>query len=157
VAHHGGQLIYHPDNRFRTTHDVLQKGDHRLAALIDKLTQGETGYGRYAFLGDERFLAYTSCKVMPWSVGITVLQGDLMADINRFQKKMLTFFGVIMLLILFISYLFIKGLTRPIKQAPQLLSRLIRPLYASAPRRLLRSGLIDYERGLKPLARLPAD
>jgi hypothetical protein len=51
----------------------FKKGDHRLAALIDKLTQDETGYDRYAFLGDERFLAYTSCKVMPWSVGITVL------------------------------------------------------------------------------------
>ncbi len=116
IHHYGGNLIYHPDSRYRNTRDVLQRGDHRLAAHIDKLTNGDTGYGRYAFLGDEKFLVYTPCKEMPWSVGITVLQEELMADINRFQKKMLTFFWVIILLILPISYLFIKGLTRPIQQ-----------------------------------------
>ncbi len=116
LTHHGGRIIYHPDPQFETTQQVLQKGDDRLHTHIERLTRGDVGYGRYAFLGEEKFLVYTPCQQMPWSVGITVLQGELMADINRFQKKMLTFFGIIILLILPISYLFIKGLTRPIKQ-----------------------------------------
>lgn len=116
LTHHGGDLIYHPDDRFRTTGDILQNGDRRLATHIDQLTKGKIGYGRYSFLGDEKFLVYRPCKAVPWSVGIAVLQGELMADINRFQKRMQTFFLVIILLILPVSYLFIKGLTRPIQQ-----------------------------------------
>lgn len=116
LTDHGGDLVYHPDRRFRTTFDVIQNGDERLRAHLQLLTQGKTGHGRYSFLGDEKFLVYTPCKEMPWSVGISVLEAELMADINRFQKRMLTFFWVIIVLILPISYLFIKGLTRPIKQ-----------------------------------------
>jgi PAS domain S-box-containing protein len=116
LIHHSGDIIYHPDSRFRRTRDILQKGDERLRTHIDQSNRGMTGYGRYSFLGEQKFLVYTPCRQMPWSVGITVLHGELMADVNRFQKKMLTFFMVIIVLILPVSYLFIKGLTRPIQQ-----------------------------------------
>lgn len=116
LTHHEGKLIYHPDQRLRTTHQLIRNGDERLQSHIQHITRAKTGYGRYSFFNKEKFLVYTACQKMPWSVGITVLEAELMADINRFQKKMRTFFLIIIFLILPISYLFIKGLTRPIKQ-----------------------------------------
>ncbi|MEJ2157864.1 MAG: histidine kinase dimerization/phospho-acceptor domain-containing protein [Desulfobacteraceae bacterium] len=116
LTHHRGDIIFHPDNRFRTTADILPNGDDRLRRLIAQSALGKTGYGRYTFQGVQKFLVYAPCRQMPWSVGITVLQGELMADVIRFQKKMISFFVVVIVLILPVSYLFIKGLTRPIQQ-----------------------------------------
>ncbi len=116
LAHYNGYLVYHPDNRFETTRDIIEHGDDRLRTHVGLSTQGKTGSGRYTFIGEKKFLVYTPCTQMPWSVGITVYQRELMADVNRFQKRMLTFFLAIIALILPISYLFIKGLTRPIQQ-----------------------------------------
>lgn len=116
LVHYDGDLIYHPDDRFQTTRDINERGDERLRTHVERATQGKTGSGRYSFLGNPKFLVYTPCRQMSWSVGITVSQSELMADVNRFQKKMLTFFLAIIALILPVSYLFIKGMTRPIQQ-----------------------------------------
>ncbi|MBC2713065.1 MAG: HAMP domain-containing protein [Desulfosarcina sp.] len=124
LMHHGGKMIHHPDRQFRSTRDIIKNSDDRLQIHIHQMTQGKKGYGHYSFLEEEKFLVYTPCRERPWSVGITILQAELMADINRFQKKMLTFFLVIIILILPISYLFIKGLTRPIKQLIEGASRI---------------------------------
>lgn len=124
LIHHGGQVIDHPDPALQTIEDVIQIGDSRLVEHIGQMTQGNSGYGRYAFAGDKKFLVYTACQQMPWSVGITVQERGLMADINRFQQKMQTFFLVIIVLIMPISYLFIKSLTRPIKQLKDGASRI---------------------------------
>lgn len=116
IMHDGGNVIHHPDQRLLFTSEFIQRGDTRFQALIRQMTQGEKGHGLYGLAGEEKFLVYSPCRERPWSVGITVREAELMADINGFQKKMLTFFLVIILLILPSSYLFIKGLTRPIKQ-----------------------------------------
>jgi PAS domain S-box-containing protein len=116
LIHNNGEVIYHPDAGLKTTADILVNGDDRLRGLIQRAAQGAIGYGAYTYQGEEKFLVYTPCEKMPWYVGITVLEKELMADINRFQQKLLTFLSAIILLILPISYLFIKGLTRPIQQ-----------------------------------------
>jgi PAS domain S-box-containing protein len=116
LTHKNGKVIYHPDPKLGTIQDILAKGDHRLKSHLGRATQGEIGHGAYTYQGEEKFLVYTPCEKMPWQVSITVLERELMADINRFQQKLLTFLSAIILLILPISYLFIKGLTKPIRQ-----------------------------------------
>lgn len=116
LTHYNGDLIYHPDDRFQTIQDIAENGDKRLRTLVERSARGETGSGRYTFRDTKKFLVYAPCHQVPWSVGITVSQRELMADVNRFQKKMITFFLAIIALILPVSYLFIKGLTRPIQQ-----------------------------------------
>jgi signal transduction histidine kinase len=116
LIHNNGEVIYHPDRWLKTTQDILARGDDRLRDHLQQATQGNTGYGAYTYQGEKKFLVYTPCERIPWHVSITVLEKELMADINRFQQKLLTFLSAIILLILPISYLFIKGLTRPIQQ-----------------------------------------
>lgn len=116
LIHRNGAVIYHPDSHFKTMQDILKKGDARLGQHLQRAAEGKDGSGAYSFMDDEKFIVYTSSKKMPWQISITVLEKELMADINRFQHKLLTFLSAILLLILPTSYLFIKGLTKPIKQ-----------------------------------------
>jgi PAS domain S-box-containing protein len=116
LIHNNGEVIYHPDPHLKTIQEIFANGDVRLRELIKRAARGNTGYGGYTYSGEAKFLVYTPCERMPWHISITVLERELMADINRFQQKLLTFLSAIILLILPISYLFIKGLTRPIRQ-----------------------------------------
>ena len=116
LLHNSGRFIFHPDKDLRLLRDLTDNGDDRLEKLTLEMASAGQGHGLYSVSGQDKFLVFSRCLERPWIVGITVLQDELMVDINSFLKKMVTFLVMVILLILPISYLFIKGVTRPINQ-----------------------------------------
>ena len=116
LMHQTGYFIHHPENILNFIEDVTPHGDERLRELTRQMSAAPQGHGLYSVFGQEKFLVFSLCRERPWIVGITVSKAELMVDINRFLKKMLTFLAGLILLILPVSYLFIHGITRPINQ-----------------------------------------
>ena len=116
LMHETGYLIFNPNSTQPSITDLASEGDQRLKDLVGLMTTARQGHGLYSIYGQEKFLVFSRCQDRPWIVSITVLKAELMSDINRFLKKMLSFQAVVILLILPVSFLFIKVITRPIKQ-----------------------------------------
>lgn len=111
-----GYLVYHPDPNLFWQNTLIQQGDHRLSQLFAQMRSGQKGFGEYEFKGKTKFMVFTSCRIKPWSVGITLQKEEFMADILKYRKSILTFSGVIVVLIILVSIYFIRSLTQPIHQ-----------------------------------------
>jgi len=111
-----GYLIYHPDQKLRLKKTFMESGDDKLKRLITKMKLGERGFGEYLFKRIVKYMVFTPCRVKKWSVGITLHRSELMADIYKLRRRMITFSSMIIALILFVSFLFVKSITHPISQ-----------------------------------------
>jgi len=111
-----GYLIYHPDRSLRLKRSFIESGDVRLNRLIQRMKSGERGFGDYLFNKIEKYMVFTPCRIKNWSVGITLHKSELMADIYRLRRRMITFVSIIIGLILLVSFLFVRSLTHPIRQ-----------------------------------------
>ncbi len=109
-------FLYHPRQDLLTAKDIIESGDLKLKHLINRIKAGEKGSGDYRLGGIEKNMVFTPCRHKNWSVVITVLKSELMADIIKLKHRMITFVSVILGLILVVSFLFVKSITRPIGQ-----------------------------------------
>ncbi|MBU2627793.1 MAG: PAS domain S-box protein [Proteobacteria bacterium] len=111
-----GYLIYHPDQSLNLNNTFIENGDANLANLIKKMQSGERGFGEYLFKNKKKYMVFTPCRIKNWSVGITLQRSEFMADIIKLRQSMMTFSALIIILIIFVSLLFVKSLTHPISQ-----------------------------------------
>lgn len=113
-----GHLIYHPDHAPGSVLeiDLVLNGDDRFRDHIYRMMAGRKGFGDYAYEGLEKFIVFRPCKRMNWSIGVTVFKSELMAGIHRLRNQVLTFTGVVFGLFLPVSFIFVHGLTFPIRK-----------------------------------------
>lgn len=116
LLHNLGYMIYHPDNDLVLGKQFTEIGDIRLENHIKRMMNSQKGFGDYLFKGEEKYLVYTPCRTRNWSVAISVLKSELMAGILRLRQQVITFVSIVLVLIIPVSYLFIRGVTRPIGQ-----------------------------------------
>jgi signal transduction histidine kinase len=116
---HKGFNIHHPDARFRFNPDLAGLGDRDFRNLLARMSRGEEGDGRYSLDGVKKTMFFTPCRMRAWSVGIAVENSGLMADILSLRRRMVTFVSVLCGLILGVSFLFVKSVTRPINRLTQ--------------------------------------
>ncbi len=114
LLHQNGQLIYHPKKSL-IMRDTRFMGDDRMQQHTKRMQAGEKGYGHYTFQKQEKYMVYRPCREQLWSVGISVFESELMADIYKFRRQMISFFLILICLILPVSYFFIKSITNPIQ------------------------------------------
>ena len=111
-----GYMIYHPDQSLRLKRTFIESGDAKLKRLITKMQLGERGFGDYLFKETVKYMVFTPCRVKHWSVGITLHRSELMAEIYKLRRRMITFSSMIIGLILFVSFMFVKSITHPIRK-----------------------------------------
>lgn len=111
-----GYLLYHPEKSLVLNKDFLESGDLKLGMLVQRMMSGERGFGDYLFNEIEKYMVFTPCRVNNWSIGITMHKSELMADINKLRQQMITFVFIIIGLILPVSFMFARGLIRPIRR-----------------------------------------
>lgn len=116
LLNHRGFLIYHPDRSLNFKSTFLENGDGKLPRIIKKMQSGERGFGEYLFKKRKKYMVFTPCRRKNWSVGITLQRSEFMADIIQLRQSMITFSALIIALIIFVSLLFVKSLTQPIRQ-----------------------------------------
>ncbi|MDD5204658.1 MAG: cache domain-containing protein [Desulfobacterales bacterium] len=116
LLHNQGYLIYHPEEKMVLGTEFLEGGDNRFTKHVQKMTRGEKGFGDYLFNGTEKYLVYAPCRSRGWTVAISVQKSELMAEISKLRRRVTTFVSIILGLIVPVSFLFIRGVTRPIGQ-----------------------------------------
>ena len=111
-----GYLLYHPDRRLNLTDNFTNSGDAQFRDLVRRMQSGHPGFGQYRFRETHKYMVFTPCRIKRWNVGITLQRSEFLADIIKLRQSIMTFSAFIIALIVFVSLLFAKSLTRPISQ-----------------------------------------
>ncbi|WP_040411887.1 HD domain-containing phosphohydrolase [Desulfosporosinus sp. OT] len=69
-----GLVITHPDHKLIMTYNPLkdENASPDLKDAIHKMVRGETGFTRYSFQNEDKYLAYVPVPGVKWSMGVTV-------------------------------------------------------------------------------------
>lgn len=113
---HNGYIVYHPNSKYLFNNHNSKEGDASFQLLLEKMSRGEKGYGSYAINGVPKNMFFTPCRTFAWSIGIALEKSKLMADILQLRQRMVTFISIICVLILLVSFLFVKSIIRPINR-----------------------------------------
>lgn len=111
-----GTLLYHPDRHLNMTDTVMKRGDSQFKNLVEKMRTGTPGFGHYLFGKSRKYMVFTPCRVKNWRVGITLEKSEFMADIIKLRQSIVTFSALIVILMVLVSFLFVKSLTQPVHQ-----------------------------------------
>lgn len=90
IAHNNYDLVLGKSNTVKESEtDSSLKS---LAKLERRMKNGETGFGKYTYAGDVKFLAYAPIEINGWSIGVT-------APIMDFMLESVIGIGIIILLL----------------------------------------------------------
>lgn len=113
---HNGYMIYHPDAKYLFNKINSVEGDASFQRLLEKMSRGEKGYGSYSINGVLKNMYFTPCRTFKWSIGIALDKSKLMVDILKLRRRMVTFISITCILILSVSFFFVKSIIQPINR-----------------------------------------
>lgn len=94
------------------------KKDTKLQALSDiekKMGAGETGIGEYYYNGAHKYVGYAPVKGTEWSVGVIVLKGEILSELDSLRVSIVGFSVLFMLIGAAIVYIIANNISKGIK------------------------------------------
>ena len=94
------------------------KKDTKLQALADiekKMGAGETGIGEYYYNGVHKYVGYAPVKGTEWSVGVIVLKGEILSELDSLRVSVVGFSVLFMLIGAAIVYITANSISKGIK------------------------------------------
>lgn len=115
-----GEILYHPDERKVLKENILNStGD--MGEVGKKMMAGESGIQLINDNGERRYIGYATSKDTGWSVGLTISEKEVLAELSTFTWYTLGGFTAAALLLVVICYVTLRRLLRTI---PQLLRKI---------------------------------
>lgn len=115
-----GDILYHPDQE-KVLKEKITADPGELAKIGKKMIAGESGIQLYNDNGERRYIGYATSKDTGWSVGLTISEKEVLAELRTFTWITLGAFVAATLLLVIICYITLRYLLRAI---PQLLSKI---------------------------------
>jgi len=94
------------------------KKDPRLQQISDieiKMGAGETGIGRYAFNGVDKYVGYAPVSGTEWSVGVIVTEGEVLSELSSLKISVIISSIIFILVGLGIIYIITNSISNGIK------------------------------------------
>ncbi|MFX3646695.1 MAG: methyl-accepting chemotaxis protein [Paenibacillus sp.] len=115
-----GEILYHPDQEKVLKENILDStGD--MGEIGKKMLAGESGVQLMNDNGERRYIGYATSKDTGWSVGLTISEEEVLAELKTFTWITLGGFAAATLLLVIICYITLRRLLRSI---PQLLAKI---------------------------------
>ncbi|WP_179086489.1 methyl-accepting chemotaxis protein [Paenibacillus sp. FSL H7-0942] len=115
-----GEILYHPDQEKVLKENILNStGD--MGDIGKKMLAGENGVQLMNDNGERRYIGYATSKDTGWSVGLTISEEEVLAELKTFTWITLGGFAAATLLLVIICYITLRRLLRSI---PQLLAKI---------------------------------
>ncbi|MBN2642768.1 MAG: Cache 3/Cache 2 fusion domain-containing protein, partial [Victivallales bacterium] len=109
IIDHSGALIAHDNRDFvLDRRNFIEEGRNNqnfsaLAAMMTRMTKGETGTDQYPFMGHERFFAYAPIKGTTWSMAVGAQASDIFARINSMRNLIIGISFLVVIVSVFIA------------------------------------------------------
>ncbi|MGN7414092.1 methyl-accepting chemotaxis protein [Paenibacillus sp. SAF-068] len=115
-----GEILYHPDQEKVLKENILDStGD--MGEIGKKMLAGENGVQLMNDNGERRYIGYATSEDTGWSVGLTISEEEVLAELKTFTWITLGGFAASTLLLVIICYITLRRLLRSI---PQLLAKI---------------------------------
>ncbi|AGL00626.1 methyl-accepting chemotaxis protein [Desulfoscipio gibsoniae DSM 7213] len=120
VVNNQGVTMAHPDRDMVLNANILTLGIDALKTAGERMIKGETGFARYVYKGDDKYIAYVpldgwgSYQGMGWSIVLTTLVNDFLSPVNALRGYAITIGVVAVLLGLVIALVFAGRIAKPI-------------------------------------------
>ncbi|HAE22264.1 MAG TPA: methyl-accepting chemotaxis protein [Spirochaetaceae bacterium] len=92
-----------------------------LAAMMKRMMAGENSFGSYSLEGQEMLYGFAPIQGTDWSVAVGASRDEVFADVLRLRNQMLLFLAVAVIIALGLTFLFARGLSKPIVRVKTLL------------------------------------
>ncbi len=115
-----GDILYHPDQE-KVLKEKITDTPGELGEIGKKMLAGESGIQLYNDNGERRYIGYATSKDTGWSVGLTISEKEVLAELRTFTGITLGAFAAAAILLVIICYITLRYLLRAI---PQLLSKI---------------------------------
>lgn len=83
-----------------------------LADILVSMKEGNTGTGKYHYLGVDKYCGYAPVKLTGWSIAVTNAQSEVFSGLDQLWESSLIFALVFMLIGILIVYLITNNITR---------------------------------------------
>jgi methyl-accepting chemotaxis protein len=114
-----GLTIAHPDSSLilesNITESASSSGSNDMVSLVQRMVNGETGYGRYSYKGVDKLMSYTSITGNGWHVAITDEMATIYAMVERQLLPLAITQIIAMILVICVCIPFIFFSTRSIR------------------------------------------
>ncbi|MCP1132503.1 methyl-accepting chemotaxis protein [Paenibacillus polysaccharolyticus] len=115
-----GDILYHPDES-KVLKENIKNTTGDMGEVGKKMIAGESGIQLINDNGERRYVGYATSKDTGWSVGLTITEKEVLAELRTFTWITLGGFAAAAILLVIISYITLRRLLRTI---PQLLSKI---------------------------------
>lgn len=115
-----GDILYHPDES-KILKENIKNTTGDMGEVGKKMIAGESGIQLINDNGERRYVGYATSKDTGWSVGLTITEKEVLAELRTFTWITLGGFAAAAILLVIISYITLRRLLRTI---PQLLSKI---------------------------------
>ncbi|NMI05676.1 methyl-accepting chemotaxis protein [Paenibacillus sp. SZ31] len=115
-----GDILYHPDQE-KVLKEKITDTTGGIGDIGKKMIAGESGVQLINDNGESRYIGYATSKDTGWSVGLTISEKEVLAELKTFTWITLGGFAVATILLVIISYITLRYLLRAI---PQLLAKI---------------------------------
>ncbi|HHY26250.1 MAG TPA: methyl-accepting chemotaxis protein [Desulfitobacterium dehalogenans] len=120
VAHRDKDLVMN-----MTNFSDLAKADESLrglAALHEKMIQGEKGVGEYTYQNITRYMGFMPIEGTDWALAITAPKSEVMAKVDELAKNILLISVVFLILGMVLTYWIASKISSPLKAVSEYLN-----------------------------------
>lgn len=119
-----GTILIHPDKSLILKKNMAKQTEEpELAAISQKMVQGETGLGSYQYQGQKKIVAYAPIPGLKWSLGINVPAGELFSKVTPLIRVSLLSMLVILVLACGVSCVIARRFAKPIVELNQVIEQ----------------------------------
>lgn len=115
-----GIIIAHPtkDKVLAAEHAITDPNKQQdLAALVEKMTKGENGVGKYTYSGVTKYMGYAPLTNASWSLAVTAPQTEVFSTLYALRNMLLIIGFVFVIIGIIIFYIISNSIVNPIKTA----------------------------------------
>jgi methyl-accepting chemotaxis protein len=88
----------------------------RLAEMLQRMTEGESGFDEYPFMGSVRFFGYSSIDDSNWSIAVGGFRDEIFKEIYEMRLTMIIIASLFVLIGIVVLFIFTRSITKPIRQ-----------------------------------------
>ncbi len=115
IAHYLPEMVLNMDNKIEQV-----KSDPsftELASVQQKMINGETGVGQYAYQGEIKYMSYHPVEGLGWSIALTAPKSEVLAAITTLSLMIGGVSIILIVVSIFIGILLARSISVPIKMA----------------------------------------
>lgn len=88
--------------------------DEVFTRIEQQMMSGQTGFGEYRFMGEDKLMGFAPVSNLGWSVGVEVNRNEVLYGLKELQNRFITMSLVFLLISLAIVYVITSGINKPI-------------------------------------------